>query len=178
MSRKLVSPAECLMYSLYFIVNVALPDRHVTRYFIPLPHPPPVVYATDRSKAVVPTLYYSVWLCGLYYGAIHILKASRVLCPGFGKKELVYMLIVHLVVCFARVCLCHFSLPLGVGWTFLFPYLLAYLLYFALFYFILLFLLYSILLYSILRYSTLLYSTLCSTLLYSTLLYFTLIYLV
>ena len=37
--------------------------------------------ATDHSKAVVPVLSYSVWLCGLYYVALHALKSSRALCP-------------------------------------------------------------------------------------------------
>ena len=31
-----------------------------------------------------------------------------------GKGELVYMLLVHLFVCFVRVSFCHLSLPLGV----------------------------------------------------------------
>ena len=31
---------------------------------------PTVVYSTDRSKAVVPVLYYSLLLCGLFYEAI------------------------------------------------------------------------------------------------------------
>ena len=35
------------------------------------PHPPPpVVYSTVRSKAVVPVLVLSLLLCGLYYEAI------------------------------------------------------------------------------------------------------------
>ena len=49
-----------------------------------LPHPAPhkVVYATDRSKAVVSVLFlFSVWRCGLYYGALHVLKYSRALYP-------------------------------------------------------------------------------------------------
>ena len=67
---------------------------------------------------------YSVWLCGLYYGVLHVLKSSRALCPRvlsfllalgsprLGKREL----LVHFVfVYFARVSFCHFSLPLGVG---------------------------------------------------------------
>ena len=40
-----------------------------------------VVYATDRSKAVSRCFSYSVWLCGLYYSAFHVLKSSRALCP-------------------------------------------------------------------------------------------------
>ena len=42
-----------------------------------------LVYATDRSKAVVPVfLFNSVWLCSLYYGALHLLKSSRALCDS------------------------------------------------------------------------------------------------
>ena len=35
------------------------------------PHspPPPVVYSTNRSKAVVPVLVYFLLLCGLFYEA-------------------------------------------------------------------------------------------------------------
>ena len=43
--------------------------------------PPPVVYAADRSKAVVPVLFlFYVALC-LYKGALHVLKSSRAICP-------------------------------------------------------------------------------------------------
>ena len=69
-----------------------------------------------------------VLLCGLYYGALHVLVlhcfalCPRVssfllaLClPRLGKRELVYVLLVHLFVYFARVSFCHFSVPLGVG---------------------------------------------------------------
>ena len=70
---------------------------------------------------------YSVWLCGLYYGVFHVLKSSRALCPRvssfllalwlprLGKRELVYVLLVYLLVCFARVSFCPLSLPIGVG---------------------------------------------------------------
>ena len=34
---------------------------------------PMVVYATDRSKAGSQCCSYFVWLCGLYYGALHVL---------------------------------------------------------------------------------------------------------
>ena len=40
---------------------------------------------------------------------------KHVLSPRLGKRELVYVLLVHLFVCFVRVSFCHFSLPLGVG---------------------------------------------------------------
>ena len=69
----------------------------------------------------------SLGVSGLYYGALHVLKSSRALCPcvssflsalwspRLGKRDLVCVLLVHLVVCFVRVSFCHFSLPLGVG---------------------------------------------------------------
>ena len=94
-----------------------------------LPAPTPVIYATDRSKAVVPLCSFSVWLYGLYYGAFHVLKSSRALCPRvssfilalwsprLGKRERVCVFLVHLFACFVHVSFCHFSLPLGVwGW--------------------------------------------------------------
>ena len=34
----------------------------------PLPHP----HTTDRSKAVVPVLFFFVWHCGFNYGALHV----------------------------------------------------------------------------------------------------------
>ena len=40
----------------------------------------PVVYATDRSKVVVPVLFFnSVLLCGLCYVALLVLKSGLVL---------------------------------------------------------------------------------------------------
>ena len=36
------------------------------------------------------------------------------LSPRLGKKELVFVFLVHLFVCFAPVCFCPFSLPLCV----------------------------------------------------------------
>ena len=69
-----------------------------------------------------------MWFCGLYHGSFNVLKSSRALCPRFsvwfsiliaplGGEEAVFVLLVHLFVCFARVCFCPFSLPLGVeGW--------------------------------------------------------------
>ena len=45
---------------------------------------PTVVYATDRSKAMVPgVVLNSVSLCGLYNGALNVFKSSRALCPRF-----------------------------------------------------------------------------------------------
>ena len=43
----------------------------------PPPHPPPVVYSTDRSKAVVP---YSVVLCGLFCEAICCMSYLVLFC--------------------------------------------------------------------------------------------------
>ena len=90
--------------------------------------------------------FYSVWFCGLYYGALHVLKSSRALCPRvssfllalwspcLGKRELVYVLLVHLFVCFVRVCFCLFFssswcrvlaavCDCGTPWAFLFFFL-------------------------------------------------------
>ena len=45
-------------------------------------HPPPVVYVTVRSKAVVPVLFlFCEALCGLYYGALHALRSCLGLYP-------------------------------------------------------------------------------------------------
>ena len=63
--------------------------------------------------------YYSVWLCGLYYGELHVYsclalcpRISSVLLalwsPRLGKREVVYVLLVHLFVYFARVNLAFF----------------------------------------------------------------------
>ena len=70
---------------------------------------------------------HSVWLCGLYYGALHVLKSSCNLCPRVSS----FLLALHCdhlalgrgswSVCFSCICLfvrvsfCHFSLPFGVG---------------------------------------------------------------
>ena len=49
-----------------------------TDFNAPPPTPTTVVYATDRSKAVVPVLF----LYGLYYGALHVLQSySCACCP-------------------------------------------------------------------------------------------------
>ena len=70
---------------------------------------------------------YSMWLCGLYYGALHVLKSSCDLCPcessfllalrspRMMKRELICVVLVHLFVCFVRVSFCPFSLPIYVG---------------------------------------------------------------
>ena len=111
------------------------------------PLPPTVVNATARSMAVVPGSY-SVLLCGLYYRALHILKSSRALClhvsslllallsPRLGKRELVCVLLVHLLfVLYVLVFLSFFSsswcrglaavCDCGTPWTFLLHLLLA-----------------------------------------------------
>ena len=73
-------------------------------------------------------LSFSLWLCGLYCGALRVLKSCLTLCPRvlfsfllalgsprLEKKELVYVILVHLFVCFASVSICPFCFPLGVG---------------------------------------------------------------
>ena len=79
------------------------------------------MYATDRSKAVVPVL--SLFCVALWF----ILRGAHVLClrvssfllalrsPHWEKRDLVCVLLVHLFVSFVRVSFCHFSFPLGVG---------------------------------------------------------------
>ena len=41
---------------------------------------PPVVYSTDRSKAVVPVLVFSLLLCGLFYEAIYCMSFHVSFC--------------------------------------------------------------------------------------------------
>ena len=78
------------------------------------------------SKAVVPVLF--LFCVALYYGALHVLKSSRALCPGvapfvlavlsprLGKRELVYVLLVHLFVLYVLVFVIFlFLLVSGVG---------------------------------------------------------------
>ena len=72
------------------------------------------------------TIHFFMWLCGLYYGTLHVLKSSRALCPRvwsfilalwsprLGKREMVCVFLVHLFVCLVRASFCNFSLPLGV----------------------------------------------------------------
>ena len=40
----------------------------------------PMVYSTDRSKAVVPKLSYSLLLCGLFYEAICFMSCLVLFC--------------------------------------------------------------------------------------------------
>ena len=71
---------------------------------------------------------YSVWLCGLYYWTLRVLKSSRALCPHassfllafwsprLGKRELVCVLLVHLFVLYVLVFVIFlFLLVSGVG---------------------------------------------------------------
>ena len=64
-------------------------------------------------------------LHGLFHGALGVLKSSRALFPRFsvcfsilitslGKEEAGLCASCTFSVCFASVCFCHFSLPLGV----------------------------------------------------------------
>ena len=68
----------------------------------------------------------SVWLCGLYYGALYVLVfpcslsscfviSFSVVVPRLGKRELVCVFLVHVFACFVRVSFCRLSLPPGVG---------------------------------------------------------------
>ena len=86
---------------------------------------PPVVYSTDRSKAVVPVivlLFVALWfilrgdllyvfLCVILFLCFSVLLVLRL--PRLGKRELILVLFVRLVR-FVLVWICRFSLPLGV----------------------------------------------------------------
>ena len=82
----------------------------------------PVVYATLPAVLRRWSLCYSyfVWVCGLYDGAFYVqfyLAFSflfSTVITSLGKRELAYIVLVHLFVYFARVNFCPFSLPLGV----------------------------------------------------------------
>ena len=75
----------------------------------PRPHPPPpVVYSTDRSKAVVPVLcllFVALWFilrgdlfyvlpCVILFLCVSVLLALRL--PRLGKREVILMLFVRL----------------------------------------------------------------------------------
>ena len=49
-------------------------------------------------------------LCSRFSSFFLALRSSRLV-----KRELVYVLLVHLFICFVGVSFCHVSLPLGVG---------------------------------------------------------------
>ena len=91
------------------------------KIFLPSPpphtHPPPprqyMLLAVLRRQS---RCFYSVWLRGLYYGALHVLKSSRALCPlvssflvafcspRLGKRVLVCVLLAHLFLFLFRTC--------------------------------------------------------------------------
>ena len=88
---------------------------------------PPVVYSTDRSKAVVPVLvllFGALWFilrgdllyvlpCAILFLCFSVLLALRL--PRFGKRELILVLFVCLIVCLiVLVWICRFPLPLDV----------------------------------------------------------------
>ena len=97
---------------------------------------PPVVYATDRSKAVIMVLFWfcvglwfslpgvSCWvlLCSLFSCVcvcvcVCVLSCLALWSSRLGTRKLVYVLLMYLFVYFSRVNCCPFSLPLGVrGW--------------------------------------------------------------
>ena len=45
------------------------------------PRPPPLFMLLAVLRWWSRCFSYFVWLCGLYYGALHVLKSSRALCP-------------------------------------------------------------------------------------------------
>ena len=90
------------------------------------PNPlPPVVYSTDRSKAVVPVLVLLFVVCGLFYEAICFMSYLVLFCscvfsvllalrlPRLGKRELILVLFVRFFR-FVLVWFCRFPLPLSV----------------------------------------------------------------
>ena len=110
---------------------------------------PPVVYTTDRSKAVVPMLFLfcvALWFT-LRGASCLVLPCSLSMsmccfCPFsiwitlLEKEEAGYVLIVPLLVSYAHVNLCHFfssswcrglaaASACGASWTFLFTFLLT-----------------------------------------------------
>ena len=84
---------------------------------------PPVVYSTDRSKAVVPVVvlrFVALWFilrgdlfyvlpCVILFLCFSVLLALRL--PCLGKRELIFF---RKLARFALVWFCLFSLPLGV----------------------------------------------------------------
>ena len=102
---------------------------------------PPVVYSTDRSKAVVPVLvllFGALWFilrgdllyvlpCAIFFLCLSVLLALRL--PRLGKRELILVLFV----CFIDLCLFGFVgflflcgraavCDCGTPWTFLLPF--------------------------------------------------------
>ena len=87
---------------------------------------PPVVYSTDRSKAVVPVLvllFVALWFilrgdmvyvlpCVILFLCFSVLLALRL--PRLGKRELIVVPSFRTFVRFVLVWICRFPLPLGV----------------------------------------------------------------
>ena len=89
----------------------------------------PVVYASDRSNAMVPVLFlFCVALWFILRGTLCFIVMTCSLSPCFvipfsivitalSEEELAYVLIMQFFDCFAHVSFCPCSLPLGVtGW--------------------------------------------------------------
>ena len=90
-----------------------------------LPPPHPVVYSTDRSKAVVPVLvllFVALWFilrghllyvfpCVILFLCFSVLLVLRL--PRLRKRGLILVLL-RTFVRFVLVWICRFSLPLGV----------------------------------------------------------------
>ena len=94
----------------------------------PPPPPPPFMLLTVLRRWSR-CCSYSVWLCGIYYGALHVWSCLALCSPVFqpfsiaiisGKRELVYVLLVHLFVYSATLTfvLFLFLLVSGVGYGF------------------------------------------------------------
>ena len=105
------------------------------------------IHTTDRSKTVVPMLF--LFCVALYFtlrdASCLILPCSLSMCSFcplafwsacLGKRELVFVLIMHLFVSYAHVNLCHFfssswcqglaaTSACGSSWTFLFSFSLC-----------------------------------------------------
>ena len=92
------------------------------------PPPPPVIYSTDRSKAVVPVLvllFVALWFilrgdlfyvlpCVILFLCFSVLLALRL--PRFGKRELILELFVRLCDLCLFGCVCFlFLLASGKG---------------------------------------------------------------
>ena len=98
------------------------------KIFYPLPHSP-VVYATDRSKAMVPVLFlfcvalwfilrgalcFKVFPCSLS-SCFFIAFSIVIISPGEGGAGLCVSRPCVCLFCTHDISFCHFSLPLGVG---------------------------------------------------------------
>ena len=96
--------------------------RQLKIFLPPPPSPAPVVYSTDRSKAVVPVLFlfcvalrfilrgascYKVFLCSFFIPFSIVITSLGEEGAGLCASRA--------LVCFVRFSFCHFSLPPGVG---------------------------------------------------------------